>query len=136
MYLKNIDIEGLMKALESLADDDLEEYYFDVKSGQIVVADNDAKVYQVEQYPERFIVIKPLQPDEVGQLMDSFVSTVSDDSTKKELENALLRNRNYSSFKEVLAGYPEALELWKEFHKVHMLETTNTWLSSNNVLIS
>lgn len=135
MYLKNIDIEGLAQALESLSLGDSEEYYFDVKSGQIVIADNDEKIYQVEQYSQRFIVIKPLEKDEVAKYLKEFVLTLTNVSTEQGLTDALTaRTKEYAKFKDIVSQSTH-FESWQEFHKLQVSAMTKLWLDANQIAI-
>ena len=135
-----LDIDRLIKALESWAKRDFDEYYLERSTGEVLSADMLAKedlskLKLVEEDNVRFILIKALEPQDLGELMESFLNTLEKSKVKECLEEALL-NAEYTTFKNVVSEYPDIKEKWIVFHKSYMQDFAKFWLKKNGISIS
>lgn len=133
-----VNLDKLVSALESWANRNFDEFYLDLHTGDILSADamashDPAKFAEVERSLDRFVLIKPLPPQDIALLMDDFLDTLKNAECKQFLEKVLLHSGTFLDFKCALLEFPQAQAAWDEFHKREMKETAKSWLKSQNV---
>jgi hypothetical protein len=135
-----IDLDKIIRALESRANRDFDEFYFDKQTGEVLSADetasrDPAKFAAAESTPERFILIKPIPQQDIELLMDDFLGTLQDAEARHELEQLLLESGTFLDFKNILSEFPDAQNQWEAFHTSEMKQSANSWLKSHDVSI-
>ncbi len=85
-----VNLNDLVVALESWANRNFDEFYFDKHTGDILSADglasrNRVKLAEVEGNPHRFLLIKPLPPQDITLMIDDFLDTLKNAECKQLL---------------------------------------------------
>lgn len=133
-----VNFDRLIKALESRAHRDFDQYYFDRKTGDVLSADglakeSPAKLRLVEDDSKRYLLIKGLEGQDIGDLMESFFKTIEHCEEREYLEDALL-NADFVSYKDILAENENLNQKWMEFHKSYMDDVAEWWLDQHGIV--
>jgi len=141
-----IDTESLIMALE---DHNYSfDYYLDLKNGKVVMLTRDMFDEElddpvdldgynrelVENNPDRFIYIEPIESHESFGIMENFTLTLADDIIKRKLSIALSKPKPFRNFKDELYNYPEVQKDWYKFYEDEMTKIAYMWLESNNII--
>src|SRR4030042_4125943 len=120
-----IDAEDLINALEDHSDSF--DYFLDLENGNVVSllrddfedefeedpVDLDGYNHEiVENNPERFIFINPIDSRESFKIMEDFAETILNDLIKNTLRSALSERKPFRNFKDELNHLPEIQTEW------------------------
>ena len=139
--------ENLIIALEDQSDSF--DYFLDLENGNVVSLfrnDMDDEFEEedppdlcgynreiVDNNPDRFIVIDPIDSRESFKIMEDFVSTVLNDVIKNALISALSKRKPFRNFKDELNHLPEIQKEWYKYHGIEMEKIAHEWLEDNNI---
>ena len=147
----NINLDELAEAMDQI-DRDLNEWYLDTQTGQIVVVetdldedeeenedDDDAPAWQkeerptarlVEEYPDRFVNIPENDRHEAYQLMEEFIATVRDERANDLLARAIDGKGAFRRFQDTLLEFPVIRQQWFDFEAARKRQWAEEWLES------
>lgn len=141
-----IDSDDLINALEDHSD--TFDYFLDLENGNVVSllrnpfeeeleedpVDLDGYNHEiVENNPDRFISIDPIDSRESFEIMENFVSTILNDSIKNALSSALSKRKPFRNFKDELHHLPEIEKEWYKYHEIEMEKIAYEWLKVNDI---
>jgi hypothetical protein len=145
-----IDIQDLIEALEDHSDSF--NYYLDLENGNVVTLlkdDFEEKEYEddeespeeidgynreiIENNPDRFMFIEPIESHESFEIMEDFTSELPDDIIKSKLSIALSKRKPFRHFKDELYDFPEVQKEWYKFHEDEMKRIASEWLEAYNI---
>jgi hypothetical protein len=141
-----IDSENLINALEDHSDSF--NYFLDFENGNVVSlfknyfkeeieegpVDLDGYNHEiVENNPDRFIFINPIDSRESFKIMEDFVSTILNDLIKNTLSLALSKRKPFRNFKDELNHLPEIQKEWYKYHEIEMEKIAYEWLEDNDM---
>ncbi len=119
------------------------EYFLDLDTGEVLFLtedmDNDESRQlreSVESESVRYLHIPQAGSDKGYQDMEDFIDTIQDEYLKKILETAIQGSGAFRRFKDALARYPEARELWLKFKDDRTRKRIWEWLSETGVVLS
>ena len=134
-----INMDELIFALEDQSYET--EHFLDLKTGETVmlvdsdfIDEDDDLRESIENEPERYLFIDPVNSGESYQIMEDFLNQLScNDEVISDLQNALYHSKSFKRFKDALSNYPEIREDWFKFHNQEMKETAKRWLEYNDI---
>lgn len=141
-----IDSENLINALEDHSDSF--DYFLDLQNGNVVSlvkyynekkfgedpVDVDGYNHEtVENNPDRFIFINPINSRESFTIMEDFASTILNDLIKNTLSTALSKRKPFRNFKDELNHLPEIQKEWYKYHEIEMEKIAYDWLKDNDI---
>mgnify|MGYP005873291875 CR=1 FL=1 len=136
-----IDIQELAMVLE---DNSAEvSYYFDRETGEVIpiminfgmdASDEDEE--EINDNPDRYIFIEPLDSRTGYRIMEDFVTNLPDGPAKELLERALSWKKPFSNFKSALLEFPELKEPWFKHHDARLEEIVRQWLEAHEIDIN
>ncbi len=141
-----IDAEKLINALED--HNDSFDYFIDLENGNVVslIRNDDEEEFEedpvvldgynheiVENNPDRFIFIDPIDSRESFKIMEDFVSTILNDLIKNTMSSALSKRKPFRNFKEELNHLPEIQKEWHQYHETEMEKIAYEWLKDNDI---
>jgi hypothetical protein len=141
-----IDAEDLINALEDHSDSF--DYFLDLENGNVVSllrddfedefeedpVDLDGYNHEiVENNPERFIFINPIDSRESFKIMEDFAETILNDLIKNTLRSALSERKPFRNFKDELGHLPEIQKEWYKYHEIEMQKIAYEWLRDNDI---
>jgi hypothetical protein len=131
-------LDKLMCALESRANRDFDEFYFDKQTGDVLSADlaasNDPELLmQIETHTERYILVKPLPPQDIDLIIDNFLQRVGSSDSQKVLKMVMLEGASFRDFKEAVSDFPEIEEVWNRFLNTELETASLEWLAKHQV---
>jgi len=135
-----IDIQELAVALE---DNNAEvSYYFDRETGEVIpimnnfgMDDPDEEQAEIEDNPDRYILIEPIDSRTGYRIMEDFVMDLPDGPAKELLDRALSWKKPFSNFKSALHEFPELKEPWFKHHDARLREIVSQWLAANEIAL-
>ncbi len=113
--------------------------YLDTKSGETVfvtesdMPEGDELKESMEQEPERYVYIEPIDSSVSFRVMEDFVAQLAEGDMKHDLSEALQRRRPFRQFKDTMYRYPETKEEWFWYHDQRMKEIACRWLEDHNI---
>ena len=113
--------------------------YLDTKSGEIVfvtefeMPEEDELKESMEEEPERYVYIEPIDSSASFRVMEDFVEQLEDGEMKEELSEALRRRRPFRQFKDTMYRYPDIKEEWFRYHDQRMKDVARRWLEEHNI---
>jgi hypothetical protein len=118
------------KVITILQDDDLEDD--DGEEGDGDESRKQARL--VEEHPERFIEIEPIESHEAFRIMEDFVDEVKVEVVRRRLIRALTgRRKPFRAFKNALEEFPEARQQWFDFEAERHLAMAREWLAGEGI---
>jgi len=88
----------------------------------------------VEEHPERFIAIEPIESHESFRTMEDFVDEVKSELVRKRLMRALTgRRKPFRAFKNVLEEFPDVRQQWFDFEAERQLAAAREWLAGEDI---
>jgi hypothetical protein len=137
-YRLKIDLDELCYAFE----DHHNEYYLDLKTGELLFISSLADEEEVERIedqlerePNRYLWVPKLLPQEGYAYMQEFIETVGDPNLQEKLWIAIDGPGAFGRFRRVLSGYPEEQERWFKFKDERVREHVEFWLRSEGIEI-
>jgi len=148
-----IDIQDLIEALEDHSDSF--DYFLDLENGNVAILLKDdfkEKEYEddeddeespeeidgynreiIENNPDRFMFIEPIESHESFEIMENFTSGLPDDIIKSKLSTALSKRKPFRHFKDELYDFPEVQKEWYKFHEDEMKRIASEWLEDYDI---
>jgi len=141
-----INAEKLINALED--HNDSSEYFLDLENGNVVSlsidyseeefkedpADSNGYNHEiVENNPDRFVFINPINSRESFKIMEDFVETILNDLIKNTLRSTLSKRKPFRHFKDELNHLPEIQKEWDTYHETEMEKIAHEWLKDNDI---
>lgn len=132
-----VDIGMLTIAMES--NDGEGEWYLDKVTGEIILFTdyvNDEireKRQQLEDDPERFLLVEANPSQDAFKLMEEFVESITNESIQKVLFRALSERKPFRRFKDELLNFPEVRQPWFAYKKDHEEKIAREWLEANDI---
>ena len=129
--------EDLLYAIEDHSDG--HNWYLDKETGEIFFVseydfdEEDEYAQKVEEYPDRYMWIDPLDSSESYRVMEDFIFSLSDTAAKRSLEDAIARKRPFFNFKEALHEFPEIQKQWFEYNENAVLQFAKEWLEYKEI---
>ena len=114
-------------------------HYLDTKSGEIVfitefdMPEEDELKESMEEEPERYVYIEPIDSSESFRVMEEFVGQLEEGDIQDELSESLRRRNPFRQFKDMLYRYPGIKEEWFWYHDQRMTEIASRWLEDHNI---
>ncbi len=114
------------------------DWYLDVETGEVLpffdsFGDEEAEREQVEENPERYRYIDPIDSHEGFRIMQDFVATLPESEAKRALERSLTRKSPFRNFKDDLYEFPDVQKQWYDFHNAALLQMAKEWLQSEQI---
>lgn len=131
-----IDLEMVVSAMDSR---DENVWYVDRKTGEVLVSydlDEPEVVElnkQIENDPDRFLVIEPIDSRDGYLVMEDFVDTLPEGEARRSLFRAINGPKPFASFKHVLHDFPDERKAWFEFENERSLESAREFLRVNGI---
>jgi hypothetical protein len=134
-----IDQEDIILALED--QDYSHQYYIDLENGKIFWFTEDNFEEDIDGYsqelidnnPERFISIDPIDSHESFQIMEDFIFTITNKNIQGKLDEALSRKKPFRNFKDELYKYTDVQEKWYKYYEERMKQNAIDWLESKGI---
>lgn len=146
-YPKDL-IDDIIMALDN-AGFEMRNYY-DVKEKEVVLLTENMDFYDdidedklhdwkkeelelfrnIQEYPDRYVYIEPLQSYEKYNLMQEFASQQENERLSELLAVALNGRGAFRRFKDVLLNFPEERQKWFDFENKWMAERAIEFLES------
>ena len=129
--------EDLIYAMEDHGGE--HNWYLDKETGEIFFVseydsdEDDEYAQKVEEYPDRYICIDPLESRDSYRIMEDYIFSLSDPTAKRSLENAISRRRPFSNFKDALYDFPEIQKQWFIYHDNAVLQISKEWLEFEKI---
>lgn len=143
-----VDLEELVWAMEGAW---RTEHYLDVETGDVVsfgsegravflrwarevddpASASDVRVAQalaMEEEPERFVWVPPLESREIYEQMETFARSLDDDGLRENLLRALAGNGAFSRFRRELDRDPDVRDAWFAHKDAWLKEEARWWL--------
>ena len=132
-----VDLDMLLIAME----DHVAEigWYLDKQTGEMLqvsaafFGDDDEMQEKVEEDPERYMFIEPIDSHDSFEIMEDFIATVSDLNARNVLTKAISRRKPFRNFKEALYEFEEIKENWFNFHHEALLQKVKDLLECEKV---
>lgn len=99
------------KRVVSIIDEDPDEYY------NITGEDLQAEIDAIENAQEHYIELERMSSNQAFRVMEEFMETVDDPSTKSKLWDALNRNKPCANFKHQIDNSGPYREAWFKFRR-------------------
>ena len=135
-----IDIQELAMALESNYGE--MSCYFDRETGKVIpvmtnfgLDDPDEGQIEIDDNPERYIFIDPIDSRTGYHIMEDFVTDLPDGPAKELLDRALAWKKPFSNFKAALYEFPELKDQWFKHHDTMLKEIVLKWLAAHEIEI-
>lgn len=131
-----IDLGWLTMALE---DNSLEHrHYLDLQTGNVILVsdyseDPEADEAEIEENPDRYLFIEPLEGGEGFRVMEDFVDSLPEGEARRDLMRVLGRAKPFRNFKEALRDWPELREKWFVFHNERLEARAREWLAGHQI---
>jgi len=136
MARASIDTEMIMVALDDHAET---EYFLDLETGEVERISSDPTegdeeiIEQIENNPERYRRIDPIDSSQAFQVMEDYVSSLPESEAKRTLSQALSRPHPFRTFKDALLSLPDFREKWFRYHDEVYKEFAISWLEEEGV---
>jgi hypothetical protein len=131
-----IDLGLVAEALESNGGT---VWYLDQNTGNVFAVFEDLDEIQqestdlIENDPDRFLTIDPLDSREGFLIMEDFIVTLPEGDARRSLQRAINGPKPFASFKHVLHDFQDERKAWFPFEKERMLEHAKEFLQSNEI---
>ena len=133
-----IDTDELICSMENHSD--YMSYYLNKETGEIITISEELDLIEdeeinekIDEEPERFIYIEPIDSSESFRIMEDFIFKLPDGKAKNQLEYAISKSKPFRRFKDKLYEYPDIREMWYKFHAQEMKKEANEWLLDNKI---
>ncbi len=132
-----IDLDEFVFALEWQSDETAS--YLDVETGQIVMVsdllgDEDGQSQdEIEENPERYRYIEPIDPSESYRMMARFVDSLPEGEAQRLLAKSLQRRSPFRNFKDDLYEFPDVQNQWYKFHNEQLVQMAQEWLEAEEI---
>ncbi|MCD6393542.1 MAG: hypothetical protein J7M40_08540 [Planctomycetes bacterium] len=132
-----IDLNELVFVLEWHSDETAS--YLDVETGQIVQVsdlfdDADERLReQIEENPERYRYIEPIDSHEGFRMMSRFVDSLPEGEAQKVLAKSLQRRSPFRNFKDDLYEFGDVQKQWYKFHNEQLVQAAKEWLEAEEI---
>lgn len=137
-----IHTEDFLNALDDHSDS--HAWYLDLDNGSIFIVFYDDEFKSddpegptrelVEEHPERFLYIDPLESNESFKIMENFIETLEEAPLREKLWNALSQRTPFRKFKDALLAYPEVREHWFAFQKKALMQKALEWFAYHDII--
>jgi ribosomal protein S18 acetylase RimI-like enzyme len=120
--------EALVNDILFSMEDQNGEFILDTRDGIVIGELDDTYKAAFDDETGRFISLPEWNPSEGYRLMEKFAATFRNSVVRKKLSEALDRGRGvFRAFKDTLAVYPEAEQLWFSFKEREMRRIVLDW---------
>lgn len=153
--MKKLKISTLITEYYNDFSRDINEYYLDLQTGEIIVIDSflyrqwedgeeivkeDLPQWQQDEYDtmmavfndvdeKRYIPIPSVDAGESADIMHRFARTVQNEKIADELFDALQGPKSFRRFREVLRRYDQVRNEYYDFREKCYLESLTEWLN-------
>lgn len=131
-----VDFDMLTVALESGHTES--DWYLDLETGEVIsffdsFGDDEVEREQVEDNPERYRYIDPIDSHDGFRIMQDFAATLPESEAKRALARSLNRKSPFRNFKDDLYEFPDVQKKWYDFHNAALLQMAKEWLQSEQI---
>lgn len=123
-----VDRDDLILALT--AGDELDDcqHYLDTESGAVLYAGEGVEDLPADlRGSPRYLLIEPVPPTELQQLMEQFVDAVDDPAVAAWLRQALKQAPSGPAFKAALLSFPAQRDAWLAFQHAAYEALADVW---------
>ncbi|MCK8514716.1 UPF0158 family protein [Methylonatrum kenyense] len=114
-------------------------YYLDLQAGAVIAVfddvddDEDELRPAVDEAPERYRYIDPVDSHESYRWMEHFAHSIEEAEVRGRLLDALDRQRPFRRFKDALLSYPEVREAWFRSREERLRAYAEEWLMAEEI---
>lgn len=133
-----VDAEDLIAALQNHSHEF--EYFLDRTTGEIaflgdedVVPEDEKFRSEIENDPDRFLVIDPIRSTVSWQIMADFIERLPPGEITERLISAVQRSSPFRRFKDELIRHPDLRQDWFAFEYLAMLALAREWLVTEGI---
>ncbi|MDR0709781.1 MAG: GNAT family N-acetyltransferase [Spirochaetaceae bacterium] len=123
--------EALISNILFSMEDQNGDFVLDTREGVLVGGDDEEYTEEELNDEDRFIALPCWGPSDGYRLMEKFAAALKNAVIRKSLTAALDRGKGvFRAFKDVLASYPEAEQLWFTFKEREMRRVVLDWYNA------
>lgn len=118
----SIDVDALARAMDEMAAD--KKYFFDEKTGEIILVSAKAPIEELQRIKERFDkeptrykIIPKVSSRDSYKDMEEFISTIKDGKLKSRLFQAIQGEGAFKGFRDIIERSPQEKEKWFDFKR-------------------
>jgi len=117
-------------------------HYLDKQTGEVIMIINDYdfdedetdELYgRIEEDPDRYLYIEPIESHEGFHIMEDFVATLPQTQEKLILQKALSWRKPFSNFKNALNEMGDIRQQWFDYHETSMRKYIQEWLEAEDL---
>ncbi|MBN1500555.1 MAG: hypothetical protein JW982_10380 [Spirochaetes bacterium] len=117
------------------------KHYIDLETGEIIFTADDYFIEDIEneneiminEEPERYCFIDPVDSDEAFKIMENFVHDISDKQIQDSFYKSIYRSKPFRHFKDTLSEHPELQSKYHDYHREHMNLLIEEWLEDKSI---